>query len=191
MRLLSLLFLIFAVNAPALALENAETTPAPHPAPQWFLDDIDFLTRDGGRWVASNADYQSESEPMEAFVMEWKADYANSITGRLYGMIDGEPTQDFWRFRQYWHPGEGKAVLEQFGIGGAFGIGSLWPEDGSNKLLQTFYAPGGGAAEQGHKATNPDADTHVTTSFDVVGDEWTERRRYTWKRDKTTTEEKS
>lgn len=188
MRLFSLIFLLFAITAPALAQKIAE---APQSAPQWFLDDNEFLTRDGGRWIASNADYQNENEPMEAFVMEWEAGYANSITGRLYGLIDGEPTQDFWRFRQYWHPGKGKAVLEQFGIGGAFGIGSLWPDDVSNKLLQTFYAPGGDAAEQGHKATNPDADTHVTTSYDVVGDEWTERRSYTWKRDKTSTEEKS
>ncbi len=189
MRLFSLLFLIFAAAAPASALdpESVQSTPAP----QWFLDDNDFLSRDGGRWITSNAAHQGENEPMEAYVMEWKADYAHSITGRLYGIVDGKPTQDFWRFRQYWHPGKGEAVLEQFGIGGAFGIGSLWPEDDANKLLQTFYTPDGAAAEQGHKAANPDADTHVTTSFDVVDGEWGERRTYTWKRDKNLTDEKS
>ena len=64
-------------------------------APQWYLDDIEFLTRDGGRWVASNTEYQSEDEPMEAYVLEWKNGYANSMTGRLYGVVNGEPTGDF------------------------------------------------------------------------------------------------
>jgi hypothetical protein len=165
--------------------QNGASPESSRPAPQWYLDDIEFLTRDGGRWVASNAEFQSEDEPMEAYVLEWKKGYANSMTGRLYGIVNGEPTGDFWQFRQYWHPGLGAAQLQQFGFGGAVGLGAIWQDGDVNKTKQTFFAPDGSAAEQGHEAHNPDADTHVTTSFDIVGDEWKTRRTYTWKRDKT------
>lgn len=184
MRLHIVLLLIISPCLPVLA-QGAGGAEKPAPAPQWYLDNIEFLTRDGGRWIASNADYQSENEPMEAYVMEWKKGYANSMTGRLYGVVDGKPTGDFWRFRQYWHPGEGKAVLEQFGFDGAVGLGTLWRDGDVNKTLQTFYTPDGGENDQGHEAHNPDADTHVTTSFDVVEGAWSKRRTYTWKHDKT------
>lgn len=173
-------------DAPTTAAGQTEATASDSkPVPQWYLDDIEFLTRDGGRWVTSNADYQSENEPMEAYVLEWKKGYANSMTGRLYGVINGEPTGDFWHFRQFWHPGLEAAQLQQFGAGGALGVGSLWMEGAVTKTRQTFFAPDGGVTEQGHEARNPDADTHVTTSFDISGDEWKTRRTYTWKRDKS------
>lgn len=191
MRLLAFLFLLTVSILPTNAAEPGDKANTSAPAPQWYLDDVDFLTRDGGRWVASNADYQGENEPMEAYVIEWEKGYANSMTGRLYGIVDGEPTGDFWRFRQYWHPGKGKAILEQFGLGGAVGVGTLWQDGDVNKTLQTFYAPDGSASDQGHEAHNPDGDTHVTASFDVADGVWKERRSYSWKRDKTAIEEKS
>ena len=42
---------------------------------------------------------------------------------------------------------------------------------------------------KGHEAHSPDAGAHVTTSFDIAGDEWKTRRTYTWKRDKTVSAE--
>jgi hypothetical protein len=171
--------------APSIALTLQRETPpdTASPAPQWYLDDIEFLTKDGGRWVTSNAEYQSESEPMEAYAIEWKKGYANSMTGRLFGIVDGKETGDYWRFRQYWHAGEGKAVLEQFGFGGAMGVGVLWREDDRTKTAQTFYPPQGAPTLQGHIAYNPDAETHVTESYNIVDGEWRPNRTYTWKRE--------
>ncbi|MHA7871686.1 MAG: hypothetical protein ACX939_04985 [Hyphococcus sp.] len=169
---------LFLISAPTAS--SAETPATP---PQWYLDDIAFLTRDGGRWIASNADYKSDNEKIDAFVLEWTQGYAQSMTGRLYGVVDGETTRDFWRFRQYWHPGEGNAVLEQFGAGGAVGVGVIWQEGEMMKSLQTFYAPDGGVREAGHITRNPDTETHVTESFDIIDGDWRPRRSYTWKRD--------
>ncbi len=165
-------------------VERALEAPPAVPAPQWFLEDVSFLTREGGRWIASNADYKSDMEPYDAYGLEWKLGFANSMTGRLYGVQNGEETGDFWQFRQYWHPGKGEAVLEQFGAGGAIGVGALKHASGVNQMVQTFYAPDGGVSETAHASHNPDADTHVTESFDIVDGERKPRRVYTWKRQK-------
>ncbi|WDI30891.1 hypothetical protein PUV54_13100 [Hyphococcus flavus] len=204
MRLFSMLITLFSSsfayatgdspNASATLTLQREAPPAASiPAPQWYLDDIDFLTRDGGRWVTSNADYMSENEPMESYVIVWEKGYANSMTGRLFAMTDGEETGDFWRFRQYWHAGEGKAVLEQFGFGGAIGLGVIWREDDKMKTVQTFYPPDGATsapAMQGHIAYNPDANTHVTESYTIADGEWRPNRVYRWRRDTASEETK-
>lgn len=176
------LTLILPVLAIFLASAFAEEADTPSP-PQWYLDDIEFLSRDGGRWIASNAEYKSESDPMDAYVIEWEKGYAGSMTGRLFGLKGGEETGDFWQMRQYWDPGKGEAVLTQFGFGGAVGIGRAWVEDGVNKSAQTFYAPDGSVAMVGHEAHNPDENTHVSNSFNIVDGEWRPRRSYTWERD--------
>ena len=184
MRLIILVCLsLFAFGA------AAEPPTTATPAPQWYLDDVEFLTRDGGKWIASNADYQSTDETIEAYVIEWQKGYANSMTGRLYGIVDGKPTGDFWRFQQYWHPGKAAAQVEQFGFGGAVGIGRLWQDGDANKTEQLFYAPDGGVSSVGHIARNPDADTHVTDSFNIVGEDWTPNRTYVWKRERTNSSE--
>lgn len=182
MRVFLTILAAMAFVAPAIAADKDQT--ANTPAPQWYLDDIEFLARDGGRWVASNAEYKSGNDPMDAYVIEWTKGYAGAMTGRLFGVRDGEETGDFWQMRQYWDPGKGEAVLTQFGFGGDVGIGRAWMEDGVNKSEQTFYAPDGTIAGIGHIARNPDADTHVTESFDIVDGEWRPRRTYTWKRDR-------
>ena len=194
MRLTAISASIFLIISPSTLSANqgktekaaaeVEALADPIEAPDWFTDDIEFLTRDGGRWLTSNADYQSENEPFEAYGLEWKKGYANSMTGRLFAIRDGEETGDFWRFVQYWHPGNGKAVVQQFGAGGAMGIGKLWPDsDGVNKMKQTFYNPDGSFTMNGHTARNPDADTHITESFNIVDGEWQSNRIYTWRRD--------
>lgn len=183
MRLFLTILAAIAFVPPLLAADKG--APSNTPAPQWYLDDIAFLTRDGGRWITSNAVYKSESDPMDTYVIEWKAGYAGSMTGRLYGLRGDEETGDFWQMRQYWDPGRGEAVLTQFGFGGAVGIGRAWREDGVNKSAQIFYAPDGTVAGVGHIARNPDADTHVTESFDIIDGEWRPRRSYTWKRDRS------
>ena len=137
--------------------------------------------------LAPNAEGTMHSHPQE----QWGAMLEGSATRIQNGEAFEVKTGDFWRMFQYWDPGRGEAVVIQFGFSGAVGLGRAWAEDGLNKSAQTFYGPDGGVSGVGHEATNPDADTHLTHSFDIVDEVWNPRRAYTWKRDKTTTEEKS
>jgi hypothetical protein len=187
MRLMHILpaILLLSISASTIVASTAvaaEPATASMPAPPWYLDDIAFMTRDGGRWIASNADYQNENEPFDSYGLEWKKGYANSMTGRLFAIRDGEETGDFWRFRQYWHPGKGKAIVEQFGLGGAFGAGAMWSEGDKRKMTQTFYGADGAASDQGHIVHNPDDNTHVTKSFNIIDGEWASQRVYSWTR---------
>lgn len=167
-------------TAPTLA--PAEEPPAAAP-PSWFLDEIAALATDGGRWIADNADYRSSEEPYEAYGIEWKASFdGTTLSGRLFGLRNGREVADFWEFRRYWHPSRREAVVEQFGGGGALGIGTMRREGNEIRMDQSFFAPGGPAARRGHISHRPDPDTRVTESFDIEDGKWQPRRTYVWKR---------
>lgn len=153
-------------------------------APDWFRSEIAQLSAEGGRWIADNAAYRSENEPFEAYGTEWISGFdGDTMRGRLFGVKDGNETAfDFWEFRQYWHPGRKEGIVEQFGWSGALGAGSITQDDGGTKSEQVFYNPDGSVTRTGHIAKFTDANTYVTESFDIIGDEWRPRRTYVWKR---------
>lgn len=175
-----ILALLLALALPAAA---GDDDPAAK-APQWYLDDIARLTTEGGRWIADNSAYKSESEPFDAYGTEWRSGFdGDTMTGRLFGLKDGkEIAFDFWEFRQYWHPGDKRAVVEQFGWGGALGVGTLVQAPSGTYSDQQFYNADGTLTRTGHASEFPDADTHVTQSYDIVDGEKTPRRKYIWKR---------
>ncbi len=174
----------FAAIAFGAAAARAELT-AP---PAWFLEEIKALTADGGRWITDNSAYRSEQEHFDQYGIEWRRSFDGaSMTGRLFGLNDGKEAGDFWEFRQYWHPGQNEAVLEQFGWGGALGVGRLWREGEKTKADQTFYSPDGTPSRIGHVAWFPDPDTHDSESFVIEDGKWTRDRRYIWKRARSTT----
>jgi len=178
-NLIACIVLLFAASQFTFSQES----DSPGAAPEWFLHEIATLTAGSGRWIADNSEYQSEQEPFEAYGTEWSASFdGTTMTGRLFGIKDGKETVNFWEFRQYWHPGRGEAVLEQFGWGGAVGIGKAWRDGETTKSDQTFFAPDGSASRTGHISEFADSDTHVTRSFDIKDDVWTARRSYTWHR---------
>ena len=169
------------VTSAAVYSDEAEPPNAP---PAWFLEEIATLTAGSGVWIADNAKYKSENEPYDAYGTEWRSAFNGmSMSGRLYGIIDGKEVAEFWQFRQYWHPGRKEAVVEQFGWGGTVGIGNAWHEAGKTKSDQSFYATDGSVNRSGHVSHFADDSTHVTASFDIVDDEWQPRRVYTWLRD--------
>ena len=169
---------LIAVNVQS---QEAELPGSP---PAWFLDEIAALTSGSGRWIADNSRYRNENEPYEAYATEWKSAFDGmSMNGRLYGIIDGKEVAEFWQFRQYWHPGEKKAVVEQFGWGGTVGIGTSWRDGEETKSDQSFFGVNGSVNRTGHVSSFPDSDTHVTASFNIVDGEWQPQRVYTWRRD--------
>ena len=89
-----ILSLITLLSAPALAQDGmAQGVMAQDgaPIPDWYQEHVEFLTRDGGRWVADNAEYMSEQETASAYVVVFSASFGGaSMTGDLFGIDDGE-----------------------------------------------------------------------------------------------------
>lgn len=160
----------------------AEAVATPSPPPDWVLAHWERMV---GRWIADNSAYRSDQETADAYGIEWAwAIGRSSLTGRLFALEDGEQSGTFWEFREFWHPGQGQLVVEQFGGGGVYGVGAQRRrEDGSLEMEQVFYYPASGAtARVGHRATLA-GDAQTTESFDVGEDgSWTPRRRYVWTR---------
>lgn len=155
----------------------------PGAPPKWYLEEIAMLTAGSGRWEADNGEYQGDEEPYDTYVTEWIPAFGGTVMrGRLFGKVDGKESVDFWEFRLYWHPGEQRAVMEQFGWGGTVGIGTSWHENDEVRSDQVFYGADGSANRTGHVSHFPDSRTHVTASFGIDGDEWTPQREYTWHR---------
>ncbi|QNJ98327.1 hypothetical protein [Constantimarinum furrinae] len=149
--------------------------------PQWFLNDMESNI---GVWITDNDTYVSENEPYTQYGMEWRWGIGKtSIIGRLFGVVDGKETGDFWQFRQYWDNIEGKAVLVQFGNGGVTGIGTLYPiNENTMESIQTFSLPDGTNWMDRHISTL-DGEILTTTSYKTgASEEWEENRTYYWKK---------
>jgi hypothetical protein len=151
--------------------------------PDWWLTHVDFMSRDGGVWIAPNPGNETDPSQPDAFAMEWRAAYGNHVLiGRLYGIEAGEETREFWSFREFWHPGEQHAVLEQWGGRGVYGVGAAALEGNRGTADQTFWLPDGRAWREGHR-TIEDGDTYVTAQFDIDAEgNWTPNGAYTWTR---------
>jgi hypothetical protein len=178
------------VLQPAPPAGGGSPTAAAGP-PRWFLEHLEYMARDGGRWIADNAAYRSDQEPYDAYGMSWEWGLGkNSLKGRLFGVQDGKDVGTFWEFRTIWHPGEHQALVYQYGPDGTVGIGTMQPlaaeagQPAGTTADQTFYRPDGSSFRAGHRNRDLDADTTDSHSFDISADgTWKPRRSYVWKRE--------
>lgn len=176
------LALALAIPAGAGTQDGAQTGAA---MPEWYGEHVDYMTRDGGRWVADNSEYRSDEETADHYVIVFRPEFGGaSMSARLFGVTDGEESADYWHFTGYWDPVANEAVLMQTGWGGGLGIGATWPVDeGSYRSEQVFSSPGGPVRTEAHIFTVTGPDEHVTRTLRRTGDEaWTEGRTYTWLR---------
>ena len=155
------------------------------PAPRWFEHHLEYLTADGGRWIADNHPYRSESEPYDAYGMEWKWGLGKkTVTGRLYALDGDREIGAFWEFRVVWHPGEGRAIVRQYGSDGTIGEGSLSSVDETTvRTEQTFHSPDGSRYRAAHVNTESSSSKMTSQSYDVSDDgKENPRRKYVWHR---------
>lgn len=161
------------------AAEEAQTGP-----PEWWAAHVDFMSRDGGAWITPNPDAANDPAAPDAYGMEWRAvNEGRGLVGRLYGVEDGRETTEFWTFREFWHPGERRVIVQQWGGAGLYGAGettSLAPDRG--QLDQTFWLPDGRSWREGHR-THQQGDIYLTEVFDITADgEWRLRNSNAWRR---------
>lgn len=141
------------------------------------------MSRDGGRWITPNSGNEADPSQPDAFGMEWRAmNDRHVLVGRLYGIEDGAETIEFWTFREFWHPGERRAVIEQWGGSGVYGVGETTMHGDRGEVEQTFWLPDGRSWREGHR-TFEDGDVYVTDQFDIDAEgDWTPNGSYTWRR---------
>ncbi|MGE0044327.1 MAG: hypothetical protein AB7J28_10245 [Hyphomonadaceae bacterium] len=165
----------------ALCFASAATAQTPaHTMPAWFVAHVEFISRDGGTWRAPNPAGENDPNQPDAFGMEWRAAYGGHVLiGRLYGIENGQEIAEYWTFREFWHPGERRVIIEQWGGPGAYGVGETFSAE---RVEQTFWLPDGRSWREGHR-NQENGDTYVTASFDIQEDgAWTPNGTYTWTR---------
>lgn len=176
---------LLAVSVVTAADESsAVAARSPATMPAWFVAHLEYMVREGGVWRAENAAYRSDAEPADAYGTEWHYGIGRkSITGRLFGIVDGEETATYWEFRLAWHAASGRAIFHQFGADGTVGLGEMsLLEDGRLRVELEFSTPSGVTWRFRDEAEEVGDDTHATASFDHEGGAWVKKREYTWDR---------
>ncbi len=174
-QLIALTVLCIAVAAPALAQDEL---------PSWWQDHVYFMSHEGGTWRAANRDVTEDPRSPDHFEMVWtRVNDGYGLRGRLYGLRDGENVGEYWTFAEFWHPGEARAILEQWSARGAYGIGELGSVgEHRYELAQTFWTRAGQASQSGHR-TFEDGDTYNTDTFAIDGDgNWEQSGGLVWTR---------
>ena len=155
------------------------TASAQQKIPDWFVENMKAST---GTWITDNTSYQNQNEPFDQYGMHWDWGVGKqSITGKLYGLINGKKQGVLWEFRQYWDYGKNRGVIIQYGADGTVGKGPLTlKNDQISELIQEFVAPNGKKTIHGHRSTLKDGEL-ITTSFDIDSQgAWQKRRTYNW-----------
>jgi hypothetical protein len=177
------LFSLIVLCAAAIAA-TAHAQPAPSsPLPNWWVEHVAYMTRGGGVWITPNPQAETNNAP-DAFGMEWRSVNAgHGLVGRLYGVKNGQETDEYWTFREFWHPGERRVIIEQWGGPGVYGIGEtrlLSPMRG--EIDQTFWLPDGRSWREGHRTVEGE-DGYLAEVYDIGADgAWTLRASNLWRR---------
>lgn len=175
--------LTLVVLCTSVAANGSEKSNGP---PDWFLQNIQFMTVGSGTWIADNSVYKSDEEDWDAYVIEWQAGPGgHSMSGQMFGLTGCERSKtSFWLFTQFWDPIQKAAAVQQYGWG-VVGIGTMeqGAEDGAVLMQQTFTSFDGTSSAQVHQTSNPSENVHRTISFDLAEDgQWIKRRSYDWVR---------
>lgn len=180
--------LVIAAALVAIAAHACASGAAPAPEsagpPDWWADHVRFISGDGGTWVTPNSKATDDPDAPDAFAMTWvAASEGRLLIGRLFGLKNGREVAEYWTFREFWHPGEGRVVAQQWSSWGAYGEGEATsPEPNRGQLDQTFWLADGRSWREGHR-TLASGDEYVTDVFDIdAKGNWSPRDRNVWQR---------
>lgn len=175
-----------AADIKELDQAGTETTTKREELPKWLVDHFSFMTKGSGRWITDNSKFRSDAEPFDEYGTEWQWGVGKtSIKGRLFGLRGSNEIAEFWEYRVFWHPTEKRAVFEQFGSAGVFGIGEMRAIEAANSspeinVEMTFYALDGSSWRDLHKLSEG-ANAHTTHSFSYKDGVWQAQRTYIWR----------
>lgn len=176
--------ILLSACAHAPPVEAPETGPtAP---PEWYTENVEYMTRGSGTWITSNADFVSEQEAWTEYGTRWSAGPGNySMSGELFGRDGTGREAVFWLFSEHWDPALGEAVVEQYGWG-AVGKGTMVLDANGDTLMDQVFTQyqDGTARREGHRTVRDGDDAYTTHSYSIEEDgTQTPRRTYIWKRE--------
>jgi hypothetical protein len=176
--------LVVSLAALALLAPEAGRAESDAAVPPWFVQEIEYLTRAGGRWITDNTEYKGEEDPYPAYGIEWQKGLSGlTVRGRLFAIDRDDNTHDLWELYLYWNPLDQRAVAMQVHRDGNFGVGELTAEsDTERELVQEFWAPGGATFSFRHEETRS-ANEKRSRTFMQQDNTWRPNRTYVWKRD--------
>lgn len=150
--------------------------------PAWFIEHLETHMQDGGRWIADNHAYVSDSEPIDAYGIEWRWGAGRrSLQGRMFAIAGGRETATVSELRMLWHPGEQRALVYEYGSDGTLGVGVLESAgEGRFHLDQTLHELDGSTRSvRFEEGLEPDG-ARVSTSFVETTSGWKAERTYVW-----------
>lgn len=144
------------------------TGPARAAPPGWWAGHVDYISREGGTWVTPNPAAAGDPAAPDSFGMTWTAtNDGYGLSGRLYGLKDGREVAEFWTFREFYHPGDGRIIFEQWGGPGAYGLGeTVMTGPGAFRIDQTFWLADGRNWRERHEAAEGPGG-YETRVFDI------------------------
>lgn len=166
---------------PGIALLLATSTLTAQ-VPDWF---VKVNKSQAGTWIASNAAFKSDQETDDQYAITWTpcANY-RCMTGELYGLRNGDKSNTYWHFYQYWSPEDSTVIVVQTGFYGGLGIGTMSMSDSSHISIDISFAFADSTVRKERNRTLILGRlSQVSTSHRITEDgEWVEDRTYVWKR---------
>lgn len=180
MRVRVLAVLLLGVGAMA-RVSHAQEGAGP---PEWFRQHLAYLAAGDGTWLADNSGFKSDDEPYESYevVYAWGAG-RQTASGAMRAYRNGKRTGVIWEYRVFWDPSTRRVVLQQWGFGGAYGVGETRQVDERTlRTEQVFHGPDGSGSRGAHDWIMDGPLQHTTRSFDFENGAWKPTRTYVWKR---------
>ena len=146
--------------------------------PDWYNKEMNRMV---GTWIADNSNYVTEQETDDSYAIQWSwGKNKESLNGILYGLKDGNKTNEYWTFIQFWDDTLQKVRFNQISTFGTKGEGFLESVSiKETKLVQTFTTPEVQTFKEGHK-TQIFEGYEVSTSYKIKDDDWIKKRSYKW-----------
>lgn len=144
----------------------------------------DYLSRDGGRWRARNAEHvPGASTPVEfGYEFDWVLD-RTAVSTRIFGVLEDGSEETYWRALTTWHPGDKQVVVYSLSRDGDVSRGPYEVVDEQlHRLHLTVTTPTGEAFQirDDMKILGPDR-FEATTSMRRDG-EWVVLEKQDWRR---------
>lgn len=174
---------VFSVNLTSGESDNSQTHSKDN-LPAWFGEKMSRAVQGTGKWIADNP-HKSDNEPFDAYAMEYIWGVGKkSLESRLFAITNNKESGTIWEYREFWHPGEKKVLVYQWGSDGTLGFGEMKPLDisrGKFEVEQTFYDSDGSSWKSRHEAIDKEGE-RITKSFTYKDGAWEESRTYVWRR---------